>query len=159
VKKLCALLVIGGLLALGCGGTTTTPAKKSPVSDGKASPKEHPKSEKQPADVKTPKIESVTGEGAAIAADKADAEVTIEVACENVDGDITLKITPPDGLKVDKDTVTLKKGEKKATVKVSVDSDKAKREKDEDYKLGVSATAEGAKEKKGEVTVKVAKKK
>jgi hypothetical protein len=158
VKKLCALLVIGGLFALGCGGSTTTP-KKIPTGGERPSPKEPPKgSPKETPVVKTPKIEALSAEGAAIAADKADATITIDVTSENVDGDITLKIDAPPELKVDKDTVTVAKGEKSAKVKVSV-TDKAKRDKDEEYKLKVTATADKVKEPVSkDVTVKVLKK-
>jgi hypothetical protein len=158
VKKLCALLVIGGLFALGCGGSPTT---KKPITGTGPGTHETPKGgtpSKKEAVEKTPKLESISAEGAAIAADKGEAEVVIEVAAENVDGDITVTITPPPELKVDKDTVTIKKGEKSAKVKVSV-PDTTKRDKDQEYKLGLKASADKAKDLSKDVAVKVEKKK
>jgi hypothetical protein len=167
VKKLSALVLIAGLLAMGCSsgggsgskpkpsGVTPPPSKETPPPSKEKPP---PSKEKPPVEANKPVIESVTAENASVAADKDSADVTLTVAAKDVTGDITIKITPPKELTVTPDTVTVEKGKKTAMVKVGVAKD-TKREKDETYDLAIKATTEGAKEPyEGKVSVKVLKK-
>jgi hypothetical protein len=149
VKKLCALLVIGGLFALGCGGSPTT---KKTIGTGVGThetPKGLPPSKKEHA-VETPAAKiKVQVEALTIATDAKDGEAIIKVTADGDVGDVTLTIEPPEGVKVEPATAKIEKmekGTKEVKVKVTPDPTKRDKTKDADVTLKVAAKAEKAKE-------------
>ncbi len=176
MKKLLAFVVIGGLFALGCSGSTSSHSRSrtdtaghvgvrtsGAAVDGEGSGKpikpgisEKPGTSEKPDTSEKPtrtlaKLD-LAPEPLTIAKGKDSGELVIKVNRDGDTGDITLMLDPPPEVKLDKNEVVIPKGKDEATVKVTV----KKRDKGE-VMIKVTASSAKAKETTREVSVKIEK--